>query len=55
MKTHHDTQASFTDDELTGWFAGRIPDDLFAAPPTITGDRDEIGRASCRERVSYHV
>jgi hypothetical protein len=42
MKTHHDTQASFTDDELTGWFAGRIPDDLFSGPPTITGDRDEI-------------
>jgi len=42
MKTHHDAQASFTDDELTGWFAGRIPDDLFAGPPTITGDRDEI-------------
>jgi hypothetical protein len=42
MKTHHGAQASFTDDELTGWFAGRIPDDLFAAPPTITGDRDEI-------------
>jgi hypothetical protein len=42
MKTQHEAQASFTDDELTGWFAGRIPDDLFAGPPTITGDRDEI-------------
>src|SRR3984893_598468 len=42
MKTNHMAQASFTDDELTGWFAGRIPDDLFAGPPTITGDRDEI-------------
>jgi hypothetical protein len=42
MKTQHEAQASFSDDELTGWFAGRIPDDLFAGPPTITGDRDEI-------------
>src|ERR1700737_5013596 len=42
MKTPHETQASFTDDELAGWFAGRIPDDLFSGPPTITGDRDEI-------------
>src|ERR1700730_18811431 len=42
MKTQHEAQASFSDDELTGWFAGRIHDDLFASPPTITGDRDEI-------------
>jgi hypothetical protein len=42
MRAHREAQASFTDDELSGWFAGRIPDDLFAGPPTITGDRDEI-------------
>jgi hypothetical protein len=42
MKTQHEARASFTDDELSGWFAGRIPDDLFSGPPTITGDRDEI-------------
>ncbi|HWF57231.1 MAG TPA: hypothetical protein VG520_02640 [Candidatus Dormibacteraeota bacterium] len=42
MKTQREAQASYSDDELAGWFAGRIPDDLFAGPPTITGDRDEI-------------
>jgi hypothetical protein len=31
-----------TDEELTGWFAGRLPEGLFAGLPTITGDRDEI-------------
>ena len=30
------------DDELRGWFAGRLPTGLFSGPPTITGDRDEI-------------
>ena len=39
---NREAQASFSDDEIGGWFAGRIPDDLFAGPPTITGDRDEI-------------
>lgn len=42
MKTQHEAKSSVTDDELSGWFAGRIPDDLFAGAPTITGDRDEI-------------
>ncbi|MDQ2959973.1 MAG: hypothetical protein M3R48_02850 [Candidatus Dormibacteraeota bacterium] len=42
MRTQREAQASFTDDELSGWFAGRIPDDLYAGAPTITGDRDEI-------------
>jgi hypothetical protein len=42
MKGHREAQASYTDDELSGWFTGRIPDDLFSGPPTITGDRDEI-------------
>src|SRR3712207_2826803 len=27
---------------LTGWFAGRIPDDWFEGPPEIELDRDEI-------------
>lgn len=31
-----------TQDELTGWFAGRLPNNLYATPPTITSDRDEI-------------
>ncbi|MBJ7610390.1 MAG: hypothetical protein JF887_13305 [Candidatus Dormibacteraeota bacterium] len=42
MRAQQEAQASFTDDELSGWFAGRIPDDLFSGPPTITADRDEI-------------
>jgi hypothetical protein len=25
-----------------GWFAGRLPDDWFTGPPTVTTDRDEI-------------
>jgi hypothetical protein len=29
-------------DEIRGWFAGRIPDDWFTAPVTVTGDREEI-------------
>ncbi len=28
--------------ELTGWFAGRIPDDWFLDPPGVTFDREEI-------------
>jgi hypothetical protein len=27
---------------LEGWFAGRLPDDWFAGPPSVTTDRDEI-------------
>src|SRR3954451_21169745 len=30
------------DDELSGWFAGRIPDGWFTAAPEVTYDRDEI-------------
>ena len=47
MRTQHrhdprsDTPA-YSDDELSGWFAGRIPDGLFVGPPSFTGDRDEI-------------
>ncbi len=33
---------ALTQDELTGWFAGRLPDNLFLKPPTISSDRDEI-------------
>lgn len=29
-------------DEIRGWFAGRIPDDWFTGPVTVTGDREEI-------------
>jgi hypothetical protein len=27
---------------LAGWLAGRLPDDWFEGPPTVTVDRDEI-------------
>src|SRR3954469_15780399 len=27
---------------LEGWFAGRLPDDWFSGPPTVTADREEI-------------
>ena len=33
---------ALTQDELTGWFAGRLPNNLYATPPAITSDRDEI-------------
>ncbi|HEX6537820.1 MAG TPA: hypothetical protein VF155_01400 [Candidatus Dormibacteraeota bacterium] len=33
---------ALTDAELSGWFAGRLPDKLFTSPPTISTDRDEI-------------
>ncbi|HEY2916052.1 MAG TPA: hypothetical protein VGI98_02445 [Candidatus Limnocylindrales bacterium] len=29
-------------DEIRGWFAGRIPDDWFTGPVTVTGDREEL-------------
>jgi hypothetical protein len=29
-------------DEIRGWFAGRLPDDWFETTPEVTGDRDEI-------------
>jgi hypothetical protein len=28
--------------EVTGWFAGRLPDDWFASPADVTVDREEI-------------
>lgn len=30
------------DEEIRGWFAGRLPDDWFEGTPEVTGDRDEI-------------
>jgi hypothetical protein len=29
-------------DEIRGWFAGRIPDDWFTGPVSVTGDREEL-------------
>ncbi|GAC1340632.1 MAG: hypothetical protein NVSMB29_09810 [Candidatus Dormibacteria bacterium] len=34
--------ASTPTDELTGWFAGRIPDGWFTGPPRLSGDREEV-------------
>ncbi|MDQ1748853.1 MAG: hypothetical protein QOD07_3116 [Frankiaceae bacterium] len=31
-----------TDDTITGWLAGRLPDDWFTEAPEVTVDRDEI-------------
>lgn len=31
-----------TTEELSGWFAGNLPDDWFTEPVTVTFDRDEI-------------
>src|SRR5205823_8096496 len=31
-----------TDEEISGWFAGRIPDGWFEGTPEVTVDRDEI-------------
>ncbi|MGD0834822.1 MAG: hypothetical protein ABSA40_10480 [Candidatus Dormibacteria bacterium] len=39
---HPTSPAPVAEDELKGWFAGRLPEGLFAAPPAITTDRDEI-------------
>src|ERR1035441_1109026 len=43
---HHQTEPNpapaLTDEELQGWFAGRLPEGLFTGAPTISGDRDEI-------------
>lgn len=31
-----------TDDDIRGWFAGRLPDDWFISEPEIRSDREEI-------------
>jgi hypothetical protein len=36
------TQAETTSEQIQGWFAGRIPDDWFAAAPEVSVDREEI-------------
>lgn len=38
MDTHRHT----SDEELTGWFAGRLPADLFVGPSEVRADREEI-------------
>src|SRR2546428_5746925 len=34
--------AHVSDEELTGWFAGRIPSEWFEGAPEVSADRDEI-------------
>ena len=34
--------ADATEEQIQGWFAGRIPDDWFIAPPEVSVDREEI-------------
>jgi len=38
--THSHTHE--TDEEITGWFAGRVPGDWFTGAPEVSIDRDEI-------------
>ena len=42
MKKIRTQHAGASDDEIRGWFAGRLPDDWFTAPVELTTDRDEI-------------
>jgi len=37
-----DTNSAEGRDRVTGWFAGRLPDNWFTAAPEVTIDRDEI-------------
>ena len=37
-----DSTTNVTDNELAGWFAGRLPADWFAGAPEVTADREEI-------------
>jgi len=36
------TSKTERDDEIRGWFAGRIPTEWFTGPPTVAADREEI-------------
>ncbi len=38
----HSAPDPLTDDEVSGWFAGRLPEGLYKSAPTITSDPDEI-------------
>lgn len=35
-------RGNVSDEEIQGWFAGRIPDGMFSGPPEVTVDREEI-------------
>jgi hypothetical protein len=36
------TKSTIDTSTLSGWFAGRLPDDWFTGAPTVTADREEI-------------
>lgn len=42
MTGRHEPQAHPSDDEIRGWFVGRLPADWFIGAPEIGTDRDEI-------------
>ena len=42
MTRRHAPTAHPSDDEIRGWFAGRLPTDWFTGPLEISTDRDEI-------------
>ena len=42
MRAQASSPAPLAENEVAGWFAGRLPDKLFTGPPAITADRDEI-------------
>jgi hypothetical protein len=42
MTDQSSQQSPSTDGKLQGWFAGRLPDGWFIAPPEVTYDREEI-------------
>src|SRR6202166_2843908 len=39
MTKQHSAPSAAT---IEGWFAGRLRDDWFSGPPTVTADREEI-------------
>ncbi|MGI8848048.1 MAG: hypothetical protein ACR2GX_07285 [Candidatus Dormibacteria bacterium] len=39
---HPTAPPTFTEEEIRGWFAGRLPNELYTSAPEVTGDRDEI-------------
>jgi hypothetical protein len=42
MTRRHEHRAHPSDDEIRGWFAGRLAPDWFTGAPEISTDRDEI-------------
>src|SRR5437667_11956055 len=47
MRGRHDEHFSFAqaekaEAELTGWLAGRVPEDWFSGPAEVTVDREEV-------------